>query len=103
MSPYIDPRTVRSPKLYINNLRLMYDGGEGGFSLAELIWDGEPRLGIRWNGDGEGNIGSPQSRGIPTWFILPPEIETVIKSHIMSKTDTDEIRYKKDGTIKEWA
>ena len=98
MAPYVDPRTVRSPKAYISKLRVIYDGGEDDFSLAELIWDGEPSLGIRWNGDSEG-IGSPQSRGIPTWFILPGKIETIIREHFM---DNEGIEYNSDGTIKEW-
>ena len=27
---------------------------------------------MRWNGDNDDNpIGNPQSRGLPTWFIVP--------------------------------
>jgi hypothetical protein len=26
---------------------------------------------MRWNGSGENPLGNPQSRGIPTWFIIP--------------------------------
>jgi hypothetical protein len=39
---------------------------------------------LRWNGDSEDQrfpgIGNPQSRGVPTWFILPEEIAEVVIS-----------------------
>jgi hypothetical protein len=35
-------------------------------------WDGRKVLAARWNGSSaDTGIGNPQSRGIPTWFILP--------------------------------
>ncbi len=44
-----------------------------------MLWDGDFAVGIRWNGKlGEG-VGSPQSRGLPTWFILPrPFVQDVL-------------------------
>jgi hypothetical protein len=36
------------------------------------MWDGRPVLAMRWNGSSkEGGPGHPQSRGLPTWYILP--------------------------------
>lgn len=69
---YVDPNLVKSPKGRVDDLHVLHDSGEGGFSIAEMTWDGKPgAVGARWNGgDGEG-MGNPQSRGIPTWFILP--------------------------------
>lgn len=75
--PYVNPRHVVSPKKSISNLIPIYDGGvyennreEKGWSVAIMYWDQRPAVGIRWNGE-EGSPGNPQSRGLPTWFILP--------------------------------
>lgn len=80
---YTDPRTVLSPKGSVKNLRVLHDGGESSWSLAEMEWDGTPVLGMRWNGgsnNGAPSIGNPQSRGVPTWFILPEEWGDAIKA-----------------------
>jgi len=48
------------------------DGGPGGCALALGRWENDPVLAMRWNGDNDTNpIGNPQSRGLPTWFIIP--------------------------------
>lgn len=40
------------------------------WAVVALDYDKEPRLGIRWIDD---EIGTPQSHGFPTWFIVPPD------------------------------
>lgn len=75
---YVNPKMVVSPKNRISGLKILHDNGEDSWSLAEIIWDGEKCMGIRWNGsftDENHNIGTPQSRGLPMWFILPNEVE----------------------------
>jgi hypothetical protein len=82
---YIDPTKVLSPKGSIKNLTVIRDGGENGWSLAEMEWDGSPVLAMRWNGgsnNGFPSIGNPQSRGIPTWFVLPEEVGDAMKAFI---------------------
>jgi hypothetical protein len=80
---YTKPQDVLSPKGSIKNIRVIYDGREHGWSLARLEWDGEEVIGIRWNGgstNGIPSVGNPQSRGYPTWFVLPEEAgEQIIK------------------------
>jgi hypothetical protein len=85
MAQSIDPRTVLSPKASIRNLNVIFDGGLwddanprwSGWSMAELIWEDSPAVGVRWNGQvGEG-VGNPQSRGLPTWFILPEPLARI--------------------------
>ena len=79
---YIKPCDVLSPKGVISDLRILRDGGENGWSLAEMNWDGSPALAMRWNGgsnNGSPSIGNPQSRGIPTWFVLPDDVGNAIK------------------------
>ena len=81
---YIPPNNVISPRGVIADLAVAYDGGESGggeegYSIAVMEWDEEKdRMGIRWNGNKENQTGNPQSRGIPTWFILPKRIEALI-------------------------
>ena len=42
-------------------------------SLAIGRWDGRPALAMRWNGTDDEPLGNPQSRGLPTWFIVPDQ------------------------------
>jgi len=86
---YTKPETVLSPKGSIKNLKVIRDGGENDWSLAEMEWDGSPVLAMRWNGgsnNGFPSIGNPQSRGIPTWFVLPDEVGDSIKAMIALPT-----------------
>lgn len=82
--PYIDPLKVNSPKSrWGENHVVLIDTGSGGWSAAQGTWDDEPCLGLRWNGIvGEDSIGNPQSRGNPTWWIVPNELVDVILRQI---------------------
>lgn len=86
---YIKPESVLSPKAAVANLNILHND-DGGWSAAELDWKGEHALGLRWNGsDEESGCGSPQSRGNPTWFIVPDELVDAIKSALPEKTDLE--------------
>jgi hypothetical protein len=75
---YVKPELVVSPKALVSELSVLYDGGENNWSLAKMKWDGCSVLALRWNGGSKDprfpGIGNPQSRGVPTWFVLPDEI-----------------------------
>ena len=85
---YHPPATVLSPRDCIGNVKVLYDGGykKNIYSLAIVTWQGKKRIGIRWNinqrewdnPDKRAGktvcIGEPNSRGYPTWFILPPHL-----------------------------
>jgi hypothetical protein len=71
----------------------LYDGGQGAWSAARLGWCGEEKLGIRWNGDEGSGIGNPQSRGNPTWFVIPDELASVVLDRI------EEISNQLEGSI----
>lgn len=81
---YTSPREVKSPKISISNLEPIIDKGEWEYSVAVLDWEKKPRLAMRWNGgkgeDGKIHPGNPQSRGLPTWFVLPDEFDIEILS-----------------------
>src|SRR5580658_4045959 len=77
---FTSPETVISPKGSVSNVRPLLNTGEGGWALAALQWENNETLGLRWNGTPENPIGNPQSRGIPTWFILPDEIATILRA-----------------------
>jgi hypothetical protein len=84
----VDPENVRSPKSRLSGeIEVLFnnaDQEEYGYSIARFEWDRKPAVGIRWNGakSDARDIGNPQSRGLPTWFILPEDVETVILDHL---------------------
>ena len=51
---YIDPRMVTSPKGRVERLDVIFDGGEGDYAVANMLWDGQPATGVRWNGGDQG-------------------------------------------------
>lgn len=87
---YIPPQEVLSPKVAgISNMEVLYDGGPGDpdnddyrWSAAIFDWYGKQELGLRWNGHSGGMAGNPQSRGMPTWFIVPDELVEALKIEI---------------------
>ncbi|MGH9445559.1 MAG: hypothetical protein ACRD3O_07535 [Terriglobia bacterium] len=86
---YIDPETVVSPRNRVRSVRVIYNGGPGGWSVARVDYDGEECLGFRWNGDeDEPGIGNPQSRGKPTWEILPAELAEVVQERVEKLQDS---------------
>jgi hypothetical protein len=90
---YVDPATVLSPKNAVTSIEVLYDGGQGSWSAARLGWCGKEKLGIRWNGDEGSGIGNPQSRGNPTWFVIPDELASVVLDRI------EEISNQLEGSI----
>ncbi|MEI7638242.1 MAG: hypothetical protein WCJ37_13120 [Syntrophus sp. (in: bacteria)] len=87
---YIKPDMVLSPKKLVSNIRVLFDSGEEGWSAVELEWDGEPAIGLRWNGGSNADrpLGNPQSRGVPTWFIVPDEIAKFVKANFVKKEES---------------
>lgn len=75
---YIKPAEVISPKAHWSLIDVLLDRGEGDCAYALGIWDGERRIGFRWNGTDDNELGNPQSRGLPTWTMLDPEIHQQI-------------------------
>jgi hypothetical protein len=71
---YIKPAEVISPKAHWSLIDVLLDRGEGDCAYALGMWDGERRIGFRWNGTSENELGNPQSRGLPTWTMLDPGI-----------------------------
>ena len=85
------PELVISPKGRWRLGEVIYRDEE--WSVAEGQWDGGPNgrwhdvLAIRWNGK-EGELGNPQSRGLPTWFILPDTLQAAIRNEIAKLNET---------------
>ncbi len=70
---YRDPRTVVSPRNLVSELNVIFDGGAKSYSVALMKWENRDAVGVRWNGE-DNSVGNPQSRSVPTWFILPYEV-----------------------------
>lgn len=74
MSNYPQPEDVTSPKLHWSLIKVLYKGDPEGYSIAIGKWDNEPCLAMRWNACEWRPVGNPQSRGLPTWFIVPDRL-----------------------------
>lgn len=86
--PYVQPQTVLSPRSRLRRIvEVLYDGGADSWSAAVLDWDGERRLGVRWNGGEDSAVGNPQSRGQATWFIVPEELATPVLAKLQEMRD----------------
>jgi hypothetical protein len=80
---YVEPASVLSPRASIRAVDVIYNTNGGGWSVARIRWEDSESLGIRWNGsDAAPGLGSPQSRGNPTWFILPEELHEIILAKV---------------------
>ncbi len=80
--PYIKPGDVISPKAHWSLIDVLLDRGEGNCAYALGLWDGERRIGFRWNGTADNELGNPQSRGLPTWTMLDTEIHQQISEQL---------------------
>jgi hypothetical protein len=68
---YIRPEEVLSPRNRVGGIiEVIHDPGEKGMSVARILWDQEPVVAIRWNGNSEQPLGNPMSRRQPTWFVV---------------------------------
>ena len=74
----VNPQDVQSPKRHLVLVSVLVNEGEGLYSVALIRWDGQPRLAMRWNGAADNPIGNPQSRGLPTWFVIPDEFREAV-------------------------
>jgi len=88
---YLEPKKVTSPQANIKQVRPIIDYEEGEWSAALLKWDNRDAIGLRCNGwtvpgKDKPHPGNPQSRDIPTWFIIPNELNVAVllglKDHI---------------------
>jgi hypothetical protein len=83
---YIDPQTVISPKNKVSRVKVLFDRGpvDYSWSVARLTYDGQSRIGIRWNGDSkESKKGVPLANAHPVWFILPTEVADAIEAKVV--------------------
>ena len=78
------PEDVTSPKKRWRLKRVVHAGTEADWSGAEGWWDDRAVLALRWNGDEDSPKGNPQSRGYPTWFIVPDELESAVRKAMSS-------------------
>jgi hypothetical protein len=83
MEDYITPDKVTSPRRNWALTHVLETGEKpdsNGHRVAISIgkWNQIPVLGMRWNGSKESPIGTPQSRGLPTWFIIPRRLQDAV-------------------------
>ena len=78
----VPPEKVISPRHLWSLSFVVSDNGMGNYAIAVGRWRGECALAMRWNGMPGDPLGSPQSRGLPTWFILPQRLWEVVLSTV---------------------
>ena len=96
---YIKPEEVTSPRRSWRLIRVLQNGEHpdkygNRVAIAIGTWDGHPALGQRWNGSKNSPIGNPQSRGLPTWFIIPRRQEDAVIDLIETLSDDDKKMFK---------
>lgn len=96
MSTYIRPSDVHAPKRHWQLFHVLFDGGPEQSSLAIGRWDGRPVLVLRWNGNEDKPLGNPQSRGLPTWFVMPEQhVPQVLETRHFGFSD-DKLKFARD-------
>jgi len=79
MPDYIPPEEVVSPKRQWSLISILYNPKKAAQCVLALgRWENKPVLALRWNGKAGNPIGSPQSRGLPTWFIVPDQFASAL-------------------------
>ena len=93
---YIRPEDVLSPRDKVKNLEIIRNNDKEDYSIALLEYDGIECVGVRWNTTNEekDNIGTPQSRGVHTWFILPKEVAKVYLEKFLEEKEKKEKNLK---------
>ena len=96
MSDYITPDKVTSPRQKWALMRVLESGDKpdsNGHRVAIALgrWENQPVLAMRWNGSKGSPIGTPQSRGLPTWFIIPKRLEEAV-INTLSKDEQKMVR-----------
>ena len=80
------PLDATSPKWRIaqGTIDVIYIHPSNEWSLATMTYDGHPALGMRWNGDlnDPRDLGYPSARGNGAWFIVPPEVEPMMRAYM---------------------
>jgi hypothetical protein len=84
-----DPQTVISPKDKWTLLAVLFQSPEkeDGWSLAIGQWESKKCLAIRWNGNKTNPKGNPCSHGMPTWFVVPNDLDDVLLTGIKIPAD----------------
>lgn len=78
---HIPPEKVISPKASWRLVDVIINNGPGECAYAIGMWGGKRRIGFRWNGSDESDespLGNPQSRGLPTWTMLDPNLHMAV-------------------------
>jgi len=86
---YIPPEHATSPRLSWSIIKVLVAGASEGMAIALGKWEDNPVIGLRWNGSEESPVGHPQSRGLPTWFIVErgPFTEAIVEALPLSEKE----------------
>ncbi len=85
-------KQVISPKHHVGSVKkILCIDEDDRWALAVISWDGHDRLATRWFWS---RIGDPNSRGYPTWHVLPDEFAKPLLTDLLNRGRIDEQDYK---------
>ena len=85
-SDFIPAEEVTSPRREWSLIAVLQDERRPKTCVLALgRWDNRPVLAMRWNGHKEFPIGNPQSRGLPTWFIVGEQFNDALIENLRSE------------------
>lgn len=75
-----------------SDLTVLFDNGT--HSVASGRYEGDPAIGIRWNGaqDPENDPGFPNQGGNPTWHVVPDILEKPILKALLSEEVSGDVK-----------
>lgn len=86
------PEDVIFPRARVSDVKPIYSTGDNGWSVATLVYDDNPTVGIRWNGNAS-EAGYPNGRtGHPVWFILPEPLHMPVITSVTFFAKFDAMR-----------
>ena len=83
---YIQPEEITAPRQKWTLIKVLFKGAPEDYSIALGKWEGHPCLAMRWNAYKGRPVGHPHTRGLPTWFVIPKQIEDSIISTLSSES-----------------
>jgi hypothetical protein len=90
----VNPHTVTSPLKRLKNMRVVHQHVD--WSLAIGLWDNNPALLIRWNGDADHPMGNPVSHARATWFVLPEDFWSSSLSLVPVEAGAEALKWLND-------
>jgi len=76
----VKPADVLSPRNKVGAvLEVVHDPGPRRMAVARILWEGQEKVAVRWNGDDAHPLGHPVVRRQPTWVVLDEYVARAVE------------------------